>query len=57
MLNFEVKVSHLVCTSLVRSTVPMNQTVQQTGAMPLRCSSGTVLSAEESVGTVLFADF
>ena len=35
----------------------MNQTVQQTGAMPLRFSSGTVLSAEESVGTVLFADF
>ena len=31
----------------------MIQTVQRTGTVPLKCSRGTVLSAEESVGTVL----
>ena len=35
----------------------MIQTVQQTGTIPLTYSRGTVLSAEESVGTVLSVDF
>ena len=47
-------------TSLLRSTVLMIQTVQRTGTIPLTYSRGTVLSvlsAKESVGTVLSADF
>ena len=35
----------------------MIHTVQRTGTIPLRYSRGIVLSAEESVGTVLSADF
>ena len=34
-----------------------DQSVQRTGTIPLTYSRGTVLSAEESVGTVLSVDF
>ena len=34
----------------------MTQTVQRTGTITLRCSRGTELSAEESVGTLLSTD-
>ena len=35
----------------------MIQTVEQTATIPLTYSRGIVLSAEESVGTVLSVDF